>query len=102
VVSLGVEIPIPPGKMEIVIGREDPVSGIFPDIDLDPHEGQEAGVGRRHVRLVLQNGQVYVEDLNSVNGTFVNKTRLAPGNLQPLNGGDELRLGKLVMIYHAG
>ena len=27
-------LPLPPGKTQAIIGREDPVSGIFPDIDL--------------------------------------------------------------------
>jgi pSer/pThr/pTyr-binding forkhead associated (FHA) protein len=92
---------IPPGKKLIVMGREDPVSGIFPDIDFDPHNGHEAGVGRRHAQLVLQEGQVYVEDLDSVNGTAVNKQRLSPRQPHPLNDGDELRLGKIVMTYYA-
>jgi hypothetical protein len=92
---------IPPGKKLIVMGREDPVSGIFPDIDLDPHSGHEAGVGRRHAQLILQEGQVYVEDLDSVNGTAVNKQRLTSRQPHPLNDGDELRLGKMVMTYFA-
>ena len=96
-----VVLTIPPGKQLIVMGREDPVSGIFPDIDFDPHNGHEAGVGRRHAQLILQGGQVYVEDLDSVNGTAVNKQRLSSRQPHPLNDGDELRLGKMVMIYYA-
>jgi pSer/pThr/pTyr-binding forkhead associated (FHA) protein len=64
-------LPIPSGKQVAVIGREDPVSGIFPAIDLDPFGAQEDGVGRQHAQLVLQNGQTCLEDLDSVNGTFV-------------------------------
>ena len=71
-------LPIPQGKQTIVIGREDPVSGIFPDIDLDQHGGQDAGVGRRHAQLVLQAGQLHIEDLDSVNGTVVNKQKIPP------------------------
>ena len=56
--NLNISIPVPSGKQIVVIGREDPVSGIFPDIDLDPHGGHEAGVGRRHAQLVLQGGQI--------------------------------------------
>ncbi len=97
--SLNISIPIPAGKQTVVIGREDPVSGIFPDIDLDPHGGHEAGVGRRHAQLVLQGGQVLLEDLDSVNGPVVNKVKLVPHKPQPLQHGDELRFGKMVVIY---
>jgi len=85
----------------VVIGREDPVSGIFPDIDTDQFGGQEAGVGRKHAQLIVQGGQVYMEDLNSVNGTFVNKQKVTPQQPLPLNDGDEIRMGKLVIVYHA-
>ena len=96
-----VPLSIPLGKQTIVIGREDPVSGIFPDIDLDPVGGHEMGVGRRHAQLIIQESQLYVEDLDSVNGTALNKQKLAPRQPQPLKDGDELRLGKMVLIYHA-
>jgi len=92
---------IPADKQVIVIGREDPVSGIFPDIDLDPHGGLEAGVGRQHAQLLLQDGLLYLEDLNSVNGTVLNRQRLAPRQPTLLKDGDEIRLGKLVLIYSA-
>jgi hypothetical protein len=96
-----VTLPIPSGKAVIIIGREDPVSGVFPDIDLDPHGGHEAGVGRRHAQLTVQGGQVYVEDLDSVNGTAVNRQRVPPHKPHPLNSGDEIRFGKMALIYYA-
>jgi pSer/pThr/pTyr-binding forkhead associated (FHA) protein len=96
-----VTLPIPPGKQVIIIGREDPVSGVFPDIDLDPHGGHEAGVGRRHAQLMVKEGQIYIEDLDSVNGTAVNRQRLAARQPQPLKSGDELRLGKMALIYYS-
>lgn len=96
-----VNLAFPQGKQAVLIGREDPVSGIFPEVDLDQHGGQEAGVGRQHARLTAQGGQVFIEDLNSVNGTAVNKQKLPPGQPRPLNSGDELRLGKMVLIYYS-
>lgn len=97
-----VTLPIPSGKAVIVIGREDPVSGVFPDIDLDPHGGHEAGVGRRHAQLSIQGGQLFLEDLDSVNGTAVNRQRIPPHKPHPLNSGDEIRFGKMALIYYAG
>jgi hypothetical protein len=96
-----VSLPIPSGKQEIILGREDPVSGVFPDIDLDPHGGHEAGVGRRHARLIIKDGQVCLEDLDSVNGTAVNRRRVTAHQVIPLKAGDEVRLGKMALIYFA-
>lgn len=91
----------PPGRSEVVIGREDPVSGIFPEIDLTPHGGDEAGVSRRHARIFLQGSQLMIEDLNSTNYTYVNQHRLTPGQPYPLKDGDELRMGRLKLNYQA-
>jgi hypothetical protein len=96
-----VNIQIPAGKQSVTIGREDPVSGIFPDIDLDPHGGHEAGVGRHHAQLIIHGGQVCIEDLESVNGTVVNKQKITPHQPQPIKDGDELRLGKMVLVYYS-
>lgn len=84
-----------PASGEAVIGRADPVSNVFPDIDLTAQGALEHGVGRRHARVFLQGGQVLVEDLDSTNGSFLNGARLAPRQPQPLRAGDELRLGRL-------
>ena len=100
--SANATLTIPPGKQVIVLGREDPVSSVFPDIDLDPYGAQEEGVGRKHAQLVMRGGDICIEDLESVNGTVVNKQRLVPRQPQPIKDGDEIRLGKMVMIYKAG
>ncbi len=94
-----ISIPIPTGNQSVMIGREDPVSGIFPEIDLDPYGGHEAGVGRRHARLIIEQGQIFIEDLDSVNGTAVNKQKLEPRKPRAIRNGDELRFGKLLVIY---
>src|ERR1700692_2627708 len=65
------------GKDTIVIGREDAVSNIFPDVDLTPHGGEEGGVSRLHARIFVENGQYMLEDENSTNFTFLNRQRLA-------------------------
>jgi uncharacterized Zn finger protein (UPF0148 family) len=97
-----ISLPIPAGKQEIILGREDPVTGIFPDIDLDPYGGHEAGVGRRHARLILKGGQVFLEDLDSVNGTAVNRQRIPAHESVPLKSGDEVRFGKMALTYFTG
>jgi len=87
------------GKDNIVIGREDPASNIYPDIDLTPHGGEEGGVSRKHARIFVQNGQYMVEDQDSTNFTFVNRQRLAARTPTPLNDNDEVRLGRVLLRF---
>ena len=94
-----VTLPFPPGKNEVILGREDPVSGIFPDIDLTDHGGDEGGVSRQHARIYTQSGQFYIEDLKSVNYTFVNQQKVLPEQPQALNNGDEIRLGRVKLTF---
>jgi pSer/pThr/pTyr-binding forkhead associated (FHA) protein len=96
--SSGAEIPLPAGP-EILIGREDPVSGVYPGVDLTPHGGEEGGVSRRHAQIVVEGGAYQVEDLDSTNFTFVNKQKLAPKTRHPLSDGDELRCGRVAMVF---
>lgn len=87
------------GKAEILLGREDPVSGVFPDVDLTPHGGEEGGVSRRHAKVSVRGNQWLIEDLNSTNFTFVNNQKVNPGVPQPLNDGDQVRLGRVVLTF---
>lgn len=90
-----------PAKPIVIIGREDPVSNVFPEIDLESLGGMNSGVGRQHAQLQVQGGQVVLIDMNTVNGTFVNKQKLIPSQPRPLSNGDEVRLGKFVMTYYS-
>jgi pSer/pThr/pTyr-binding forkhead associated (FHA) protein len=47
--------------------------------------------------IAYRNAQFFVTDLNSANGTFVNRKRLQPNEACLLNDGDELTLGSLTM-----
>lgn len=87
------------GKNEVLIGREDPVSNIYPDIDLTPHGGEEGGVSRLHAKLFLNGSQYLVEDQNSTNFTFINRQKLAPKTPTPIKDGDELRLGRVTLMF---
>jgi hypothetical protein len=85
---------------EAQIGRWDADGGIFPDVDLDTDD-PEAKVSRRHARITLSNGQYFLEDLGSTNGTFINRgKRLPPGQRQVLCDGDEIIVGKTFLRFH--
>src|SRR5450759_558710 len=87
------------GKDNIVIGREDAVSNIYPDVDLTPHGGEEGGVSRLHARIFVENGQYMLEDENSTNFTFLNRQRLAAKTPTPLQDGDEVKLGRVLLRF---
>jgi hypothetical protein len=94
VTRTGAMLPLPQSN-QAIIGRADPMSNFMPDVDLGSYDALAQGVGRRHARLLVQNGQMVVEDLDSTNGTFVNGQRLQPRQPQPLHDGDQLQLGRL-------
>jgi hypothetical protein len=87
------------GKSEITIGREDAVSNIYPDVDLTNHGGEEGGVSRLHAKIYNQGAQYMIEDQNSTNFTFVNKQKLAPKTPTPIKEGDEIRLGRVALLF---
>jgi hypothetical protein len=102
IVSSNISLELPADRLELVVGREDAVSGVFPEINLEPFGAQDAGVSRRHIKLHNSGGNWVVEDLNTVNGTFLNRQRLAASQVAPLKHGDELRLGNMAFIFYQG
>ena len=89
-----VEVPL---TKEVNIGRLDPASASFPDVDLTSDGGLGKGISRRHAKITRRGNEVFIEDLGSINGTFLNRERLKPYLPQTLRSGDELQLGKLVL-----
>jgi serine/threonine-protein kinase len=94
---VGREFPVT--DAEAMIGRWDAERGIFPEIDLD-EEDPDAKVSRRHARIFYKDGRFWIEDLGSLNGTFVNRgPRLGPGQAVPLRHGDEIIVGKTFLRF---
>jgi pSer/pThr/pTyr-binding forkhead associated (FHA) protein len=89
-----VEVPL---TKEVNIGRLDPSSAWFPEVDLTNDGGLEKGVSRYHAKITRRGREVFIEDLGSVNGTFLNRKKLTPYLSQALKNGDELQLGTLIL-----
>jgi tRNA A-37 threonylcarbamoyl transferase component Bud32 len=85
-----------------LVGRTDPQSNIFPDIDLSRFD-PETKISRRHARVWREGDTFLVEDLGSVNGTVVNEAvRLNPRKPRALANGDRLRLGETTLHFLIG
>jgi pSer/pThr/pTyr-binding forkhead associated (FHA) protein len=92
------EIPV---KDEVIVGREDPISEVFPDLDLTGFDGMEKGVSRKHAVIHRSGAGYTIEDMGSTNGTYVNRKKVQPNVPQAIKPGDELRFGKLAFSFKA-
>jgi serine/threonine protein kinase len=93
-------------KDENLVGRRDPMSNIFPEIDLSKFDPQTK-ISRRHARIWREGASFMVEDLGSSNGTVllpvVNETiRLLPHQPHVLTNGDKLKIGDTTMHFVIG
>jgi pSer/pThr/pTyr-binding forkhead associated (FHA) protein len=86
------EFPLEDGNN--LVGRWDPETGAFPEVDLDADD-PEAKISRKHALIRIADGKITVEDIGSLNGTYVNRgSRLQPGTPIELKTGDEIIIGK--------
>jgi pSer/pThr/pTyr-binding forkhead associated (FHA) protein len=70
----------------VSIGRS-PDAGVFLD---------DVTVSRNHALLVRRRDGLYIDDLGSLNGTYVNRRRIES---QRLDDGDEIQVGKYKLSY---
>jgi len=84
---------------ETTVGRVDPVTGIKPDVDLANLDTQRS-VSRRHSKIVRDNGEFrVVEEIGTMNGTFVNGTRIVTGQPVTIKDGDRTRFGLVDLTF---
>ena len=60
---------------------------------------KDSTISRIHARLTNKEGEIYVTDMNSMNGTFKNGLRLEPNETVLIEQGDELRFGRMTFCY---
>lgn len=58
----------------------------------------EDSVSRRHFRIGIADGRLFVEDLNSLNGTQLDGQELTPFQPVPFGPGQEIRAGRVRLI----
>lgn len=92
VISNGSLIPLK-GEL-MIVGRQDPTQGIYPEINLT-----DKTVGRQHAYLRNKQGTYTVEDLNSLNKTRLNGVTLTPREERTLKDNDVLRFGSVEVRF---
>ena len=86
----------PNAGSKFLLDREVTTVGRYPhsDIFLD-----DVTVSRQHARIRREEGKFYVDDVGSLNGTYVNRRRV---DATQLANGDELQIGKFKLNFYAG
>jgi hypothetical protein len=91
--KINAEYPIYPDLNFIGRADEKPV-----DIDLEDQEPPDRiWCSRQHALITLEEGILTIEDLNSANGTYVNRARVYPGQKKQLAVGDTIQIGNVQM-----
>ena len=84
-------------KFEFTLGRLSDNQPVEPDVDLTPYKAFDNGVSRLHSVIRRIDDSVFVVDLGSSNGTYVNGIRILPNAAHPIRHGDIVALGKMKM-----
>jgi len=89
-----------PGLLEISFDQSSFLLGRFAtefknQIDLSYYDGQKLGVSRLHAQLHREGDIIYISDLNSRNGTFLDGKRIEANRPTILKSGTYVTLGRL-------
>ena len=80
-----------PTRVEIVVSKDEFVIGKKPEL-CDGVIDFNKMISRSHCKINKKGDQYVITDLQSANGTFVNKVKLQPNQPHPINNGDVIRL----------
>jgi pSer/pThr/pTyr-binding forkhead associated (FHA) protein len=81
---------------DVILGRDPQNSKIPADIDLSEHKAQELGVSRNHAMLRPTSRNLFILDMNSTNGTYVNAIPIGQGMAHALKTGNTVALAGLI------
>jgi hypothetical protein len=89
-----------PVQQCMMLGRIGSVKSDSTSVDLSRFDARALGVSRYHAQLLRKNGELYLIDMQSRNGSHLNHRALLPMKEYRVYSGDEIRLGNLsVKIY---
>lgn len=77
-------------RAEMVLGRDDTCDIVIP----------VRQISRQHLRIIMDGGNAFVEDMRSKNGSWVNGYRLT--GARELEDGDEIRIAKDIRLRFVG
>lgn len=60
---------------------------------------EDVSVSRLHARIYKEENEIYLEDLNSTNGTYKNGLQLQPYEKRKLENEDEIQVGKVPLVF---
>ncbi|MBC7289757.1 MAG: FHA domain-containing protein [Actinotalea sp.] len=84
----------PSAGARFLLDSDRTVAGRSPDADIFL---DDVTVSRKHVEFVRDPAGFVVRDVGSLNGTYVNRTRIEQAVLR---AGDEVQIGKFRMTFH--
>lgn len=88
-------IKVPLRKPAVTLGRS--VDADDTHLDLTPFGAFNLGVSRRHAAIYWMDDELLISDLESANGTYLNRTRLVPGDRHILRNRAVLQLGQMIL-----
>ena len=77
-------------KPSLIIGR---MSG-FVD-----HVLEVNSIGKIHAEITIENGEYFISDLNSKNGTFINEIKIPPNAKAKVVSGDTVRFANVEYVF---
>jgi pSer/pThr/pTyr-binding forkhead associated (FHA) protein len=85
---------------EIIIGRKPREEDPDVTIDLEAYDGHKMGVSRHHALIKHFRNTLFLVDLDSINGTFINNRRALPTKRYAILDGDEITVGRFTLKLH--
>lgn len=87
-------------KPDMLVGRSSQASGYTADIDLSGYDPDKT-LSRKHARITRSKDGVFLKEEEGRNGTFLNGTRVGPGQTVRLEEGDRIRFGLVEVVFRS-